>query len=474
MDSDNEHIFDVRQVHGKGKGLFVNVPVPKSTCVLSEVPILTLPSSLSPEDVKTEVDNLPEQQRQAFESLLNCHPYENIATKYMGIVKTNCIGQPDGHWVRICMYASRINHSCDANAQHTWNDKLGKIVVHALKDIARDEEVTINYVGREHTRQERQEHLKQSDNFECACGLCSLHLGLSDADDRKVLRTRKLWASLDRNAVDEISRHLPNPLKRLRRLEEIALNRAVMSSCTMYETYMEVLNLCLSHSDLARGKIFLQRAHSSYVLEHGDHADLPSGLQTCLQNLASSACFGQSTRWQTGEDDVLSESSPELFNNWLWRRENIQTKIGLFKDLRDRSTFLGIGGLPIEGLVDIEYHQDIPTGQASPKRHWCFMGEIREEPSLGVESLLMVEDVDRHITDVFFDDQHSGAELSGNAHQYHTIVVLYAQRGQVDDGTFVRVRDASMFKVRTFTLAPNGVQTKLTLRRPSHGSSSRC
>lgn len=445
------HMFDVRKVHGKGKGLFATQFIPKGTCLLSETPAITVPICPSTNDVETlwlDVTNLPDDQRQDFESLSNCHPYENVFTQYMSIVRTNCFSTYEDR-ASVCLDASRINHGCDANAQHTWNDKLCRIMVHALRDIAEDEEITTNYIGREHTRQERQTQLKEIYKFECSCQLCSLPSVLSEAADRKVLRARKLWDYFQME--DGQTRHLSNPLQRLWRLEEITRHRSELGSCTqMHDAYVEASALALAHSDLARGKDFLEKAYNFYVLEHGDDDDLAPTLRARLHSLASSDCYGQSTRWQTGEADVPPENYPGPFEEWLWKKKKYQPKTNLFTDLWDRSTFLGIGGLPTEGLFDVEYHKDASMGQSKPKRHWCFMGEILDKAAPGGQLQLMIKDVDNHITGIFFHDSHKGAKLSDTLRKNDTVVVLYAQRTQSDAGAVVKLRNTSMIKVRKY------------------------
>jgi hypothetical protein len=150
-------------------------------------------------------------------------------------------------------------------------------MVHAVRDIAEEEEITTGYIGRGHTLQERQAHLQKTFKFECACELCSLPAALSDVADRKALRARKLWVYF--NIEEGHTRHIANPLQRLRRLEEIAQLRTGLNSCTqMHDAHMEAAALALSHSDLARGKTFLVRAYNSYILEQGDNDEVSAAL----------------------------------------------------------------------------------------------------------------------------------------------------------------------------------------------------
>ncbi|KAL1608319.1 hypothetical protein SLS60_003259 [Paraconiothyrium brasiliense] len=446
-------MFEIRDVDGKGKGLFATQPILKGTCILSETPVLTVPASPSLQDIEDlwlHVTHLPDEQRQAFEALSTCHPYDNNFTKYLNIVRTNSYSVRDGAG-GICLVASRINHACDSNAQHTWNDRLGKITVYALRDIAENEEITTNYMGCGRTRQERQAYLKKIYKFDCACELCSLPTALNEAADRKLLRTRKLWSYFQ--VGDGHTRHLANPLQRLRRLEEIAQHWAELGSSTqMHDANLEAAALALSHSDVARGSVFFGRAYASYILAHGDNDQIARDLRARLQDVTKSVCYGQSTRWQTSIDDVPSEKSPDIFEMWLWKKERYRSTTTLSVDLQDRSTFLGIGGLPTEGLFDLEYHQDASIGQSNPKRHWCFMGEIKDMATPKGQLQLMVKDIDNHVTGIFFHDRHKGANVSRLFKKNETVVVLYAQRADSDAGPVVKVTGTNVVKVRSYSI----------------------
>ncbi|KAJ4353926.1 uncharacterized protein N0V89_005657 [Didymosphaeria variabile] len=442
----------VRDVLGKGKGIFATQPILKGTCILSEIPILTVPASPSLQDIENlclQVANLPDEQRQAFEALSSCHPYDSVFTQYLNIVRTNSFSVRDGAG-GICLNASRINHACNSNAQHTWNDSLGKVTVYALRDVAENEEITTNYMGRGRTRQERQAYLQKIYKFDCACELCSLPAALNEAADQKILRARKLWSYFQMG--DGHTRHLANPLQRLRRLEEVARHWAELGSSTqIHDTNLEAAALALSHSDVARGNIFFGRAYASYVLAHGDNDPTARDLRARSEVLTRSACYGQSTRWQTSRDDVPRDDIPGLLETWLWKKEEDLPKTSLFADLQDRSTFLGIGGLPTEGRFDLEYHQDASTGQSNPKRHWCFMGEIKDKVTLKGQLQLMVKDIDDHVTGIFFHDRNKGAKVSQFFNKNETVVVLYAQRGESDVRPVVKVRGTSVIKICQMT-----------------------
>jgi hypothetical protein len=77
---------------------------------------------------------------------------------------------------------SLINHSCEPNAfircdttpteDTTSLSPHGTTSVHALRSIAKDEEITISYIDTSMLRSKRQQELKERYFFDCACELC--------------------------------------------------------------------------------------------------------------------------------------------------------------------------------------------------------------------------------------------------------------------------------------------------------------
>ncbi|KAL2425377.1 hypothetical protein ABEF91_007392 [Exophiala dermatitidis] len=70
-----------------------------------------------------------------------------------------------------------LNHSCDPNAYVRFDvsetDTLGSISVHALRDIAKDEEITISYIDTTVPCKRRQQQLSERYFFTCQCHLCA-------------------------------------------------------------------------------------------------------------------------------------------------------------------------------------------------------------------------------------------------------------------------------------------------------------
>ena len=70
---------------------------------------------------------------------------------------------------------SRLNHSCVPNAQGNFHGRLGRLNVHATRDIRAGEELTLNYLQEEGAgRDSRHRRLLDGYGFECDCPACDL------------------------------------------------------------------------------------------------------------------------------------------------------------------------------------------------------------------------------------------------------------------------------------------------------------
>ena len=71
--------------------------------------------------------------------------------------------------------ATRINHSCNPNVQHEYDEDIESRTIFAAQDIKEGEELLLSYI-RTHvmTRKERQEELSRVFKFDCLCSCCTL------------------------------------------------------------------------------------------------------------------------------------------------------------------------------------------------------------------------------------------------------------------------------------------------------------
>lgn len=454
---------------------------------------------MSAEDLYSKVLELSDEHRQSLTALCNVYAHDTLMAHYDGIVRTNAFDTGDD-MAAVAIEASRINHACDNNSMHSWNKDLGQVTVYAVRDINPGEEITTNYFGRGMTRNERQTSLRDTYQFNCTCGLCSLPAELSAAMDCKIQRYRDVWENL---MVDEgASRHSNNPFQRFRDLEDIVHHKEELGSHTqLYEAYIELSALAIAHSDIARAKAFFQKAYDSYIIEHGTEDSTARELDGIIKGITKSIYIGQSTRWTTTQEETPSQADQSIFENWLWNRNDETARPGRFANLQDRRTFLGIGGLPTRDVYDIEYHQDMALSQRKPVRHWCFVGEIVESATLGEDLKLDVKDVDEHLAFIVFNkdwtqkrykapkcqinrtkynsvendagqkegegDRMTNESFTQTFSKHDTIVILYAERMNPSSSAgdaIIHMKDTSMVKVERAHIDKSLIKTYHNVR----------
>ena len=155
--------------------MFARTNIQKGTRILAEKPFFSLakrpeissPDPSVPNDITKAFDRLSAIDQLKYMDL-HC-PKRTDASFVVSIYEANCYEMGSG--TCICLDASRINHSCVPNAHYSWNDNIKRETVHAVKDILKDEEITINYCSAIRTPEERKRDLEPY-VFTCSCPAC--------------------------------------------------------------------------------------------------------------------------------------------------------------------------------------------------------------------------------------------------------------------------------------------------------------
>jgi hypothetical protein len=188
---DDERLFAVQALDGRGLGCVAVADIARGTRLLAEPP-LTLEGPALP-SVEEQLAVLDAAERARFFSLAQEERLYGHTTTVDGIVGTNGIPflNGDDDYGGVFPVASRFNHSCAASAIYQWNGFLGRLTVHAARDVARGEELTFNYdgFGSVFARREiRQAHLRTTFGFGCACAKCGLSGRALDASEQRTVR----------------------------------------------------------------------------------------------------------------------------------------------------------------------------------------------------------------------------------------------------------------------------------------------
>jgi hypothetical protein len=164
-----DSLYTIQEIPGKGHGLVAATTIIKGTRILSESPLFRVPRGGNSkthlrDSISKKVAVLREEQRQAFLSLHDS--FEDEDGPELGRVRTNALPlRSDATTGGIFLDSSRINHSCNHNAQNTWNENLQKLTIHAIRDIAKGNEITIFYLTARRNRSARLHALQTNFRF---------------------------------------------------------------------------------------------------------------------------------------------------------------------------------------------------------------------------------------------------------------------------------------------------------------------
>ncbi|TLD36300.1 mynd finger and set [Venturia nashicola] len=187
-----EKSYRIQAIPHKGLGLIAQRDIPVlSTILISEAPILRIPSTMDEDDdtaltiwlerfLLTIPPKIASEKRKATHSLLNSHPEKGVLA---GILQTNGFQLPaEGKWPEcrgLFIEISRINHSCVPNCAQRWDGKKRVMIIVPVRRIEVGEEITVTYLVNVEVMvvKERRESLMKDFGFWCECERCKAEGG---------------------------------------------------------------------------------------------------------------------------------------------------------------------------------------------------------------------------------------------------------------------------------------------------------
>ncbi|KAJ4481874.1 hypothetical protein J3R30DRAFT_3287137 [Lentinula aciculospora] len=197
-------IFSVREISGKGKGVIAVRNIKRGEQLIRERPLFILPSEIiiSPTAlIAHHLSLLTSDQYFQFYNLsyVNFSPHLNpetdLAELALAIFQTNAVSAGVNS-VGVFPRMARVNHGCSSafNSVYTWREKEGVLVVHALKDIGKGQEILTTYTDTKRPRDQRREFLRHQYSFHCTCDICSLPDEKSKISDHRLMTMSELYA----------------------------------------------------------------------------------------------------------------------------------------------------------------------------------------------------------------------------------------------------------------------------------------
>ena len=191
--------YGIEEIEGKGLGIIANQNLEAGDLVFAETPQLTFEtdSNQAIQQVKGKFAALPSKMQDEIMGLADAWSSRGRKT-LRGIIETNGIEcEPAGQSISrkaIFLNLSRLNHSCNANCDYSWNERDQRMEVYAQTAICEGEELSISYIDIREPRQVRQQMLQDNWQFRCSCSVCSMRMHA--ASDKRRLRIGELSALL--------------------------------------------------------------------------------------------------------------------------------------------------------------------------------------------------------------------------------------------------------------------------------------
>ncbi|CAG7854731.1 SubName: Full=Uncharacterized protein {ECO:0000313/EMBL:CCA66367.1} [Serendipita indica DSM 11827] len=187
-----------------GQGAIATRPIQPGQLVHYEEPLVIQEDVRNSQSILSNLCAHPTAFTQAYLNLHNAFVESLPEDPILAIFNSNCLplapvepvsrslsdenGRILAHGVFLQL--SRFNNSCTPNASITWDERRGRMTVHALEPIRAGDELTICY-GQPlfAVRNERREYLRHLRNFTCTCACCEREDG--DEEARKASDARR-------------------------------------------------------------------------------------------------------------------------------------------------------------------------------------------------------------------------------------------------------------------------------------------
>lgn len=310
---DNTPLYAIQPIPGMGLGLIATTRIPKGTRILSELPIFKISYAESdPRVVMDHVANalrdLDDVTQREFLRLENVNGQHD--NPFLGITLSNVkpLGPevPEGG---LFLDAARINHACRPNAHESWNENIGRLTVHAIRDIGQGEEITTSYLIETMEHDKRQRELKNRFRLDCGCSLCSAPLSRRKESDAWVQKIRMFEnLPIHKWYVDgSPGTDYEGALLAVRGLLYFC-KREGLYDARISSLYHDAFQCSMKNGDEARGRIFAERAYAARVVVEGD--DSPEA-----------AKLAQFVRQPARHAQVPRGMGEVALENWLWKQD---------------------------------------------------------------------------------------------------------------------------------------------------------
>lgn len=321
--SENTRLYAIQPIPGKGLGLIATMKIFKGTRILSEPPIFKISRAESNRQVLTDhiakaLKDLDKVKQRAFLNLHNVYGLDD--GPFLGIARSNVspLG-PEASEDGLFLDAARINHSCRPNVHKSWNENIGRLTVHAVRDIEQGEEITISYLGKTMDYIERQVILEELFRFDCGCDLCSTTRLQRLQSDTRIATIQQVHTILTQYKGGVFMLDYEDALLLTRGMLD-AFKKEGAYDVRFPDVYNTAFQVAIKNGDETRAKIFAERAYAARVLVEGDDSPEAARMAAFVEQPTLHPLYQPS-------DDVTGVEIPQgmdesEFEDWLWKQHS--------------------------------------------------------------------------------------------------------------------------------------------------------
>lgn len=195
---------------GANKGMITLEDVKPGTLLIYGLPLVTVPANqnkTSPTvDILNAINKLSATDKEAYFNLpYNAFKLEDDASQEamaINIWEANAVHA--GATSSIFVDPAYIQHSCLPNADYFYREDISALVVHAVRPIAKGEEITCPYFDASVlTREERQEHMHTTRGNACSCQACAYEGAKLEESDKNRKRLGEIKKSIQAYGLGE-------------------------------------------------------------------------------------------------------------------------------------------------------------------------------------------------------------------------------------------------------------------------------
>lgn len=202
---DRPPVYNVVEMPGKGLGVVAAKHLVRGDLIIANTVSIMIdyeafgkmPQHEVNKLMAAAVDYFPEMHRSRFLNLSTHADTMSHLHKVERLVATNAFdleGPDDGEFGMHAVFPeiSRLNHDCRANGDYFFDYETLTHRVHATRNIAAGEEITVSYIDPLQSLKRRTSHLKGTWGFDCSCSACTAPKKMAAASDSRLKQMAEL------------------------------------------------------------------------------------------------------------------------------------------------------------------------------------------------------------------------------------------------------------------------------------------